>query len=215
MLSQSGDYGSTCVNRAMEDDLGELLKDEPCFLNNKKSMEHQLSHNLFRGFENELKRNFDSGEDLYGYAYLSLPGLEENAAKGFGKGMIQVKSGFETTVSRGTVHRALDKSNGPSRHTIANIGILQSEPYDPKKFLSHREAPPDRNSLNKKRYVYDTVQWIIKKGQLADFNDLAKERNHRVFSADEAWEIKQSIYYNTLIDNPEDHYPVDHERNAG
>lgn len=86
-----GDYGSTCVNQAMEDDLRDMLKGDPSFSKNRKSMEHQLSHNLFRKFENEVKRNFDSGEDIDGYAYLGLHGLEENPSKGFGKGMIQVK----------------------------------------------------------------------------------------------------------------------------
>jgi hypothetical protein len=134
-------------------------------------------------------------------------------------------------VSRGTVYRAIDKSKGPLRQTIANIGILQTEPYDPKKFAAHREAPPDRNGLNKKKYIYSTVQWIIKKvgsfyfalevhtnhlqGQLADNNEPVQERNHRVIPVDQPWKIKQSIYYNPLIENPQDHYPVDHPKNAG
>ncbi|GFF25052.1 hypothetical protein IFM61606_09330 [Aspergillus udagawae] len=277
-----GNFGSTCVNRAMESDLVEDLKDEPCFSQNKISMEHQLSHNLFRKFENDVKRNFDNGDALQGDAYLELYGLDENPSKGFGRGMIILKRDrvmgwfvpslegiagliqqqldacaktglrvqkiilfggyarsktlqsflrkrfsrhpkvvspkagvFETTVSRGTVYRAIDKSKGPLRQTIANIGILQTEPYNPKKFAAHREAPPDRNGLNKKKYVYGTVQWIIKKGQLADYNESVQESNHRVIPVDQPWKIKQSIYYNPLIENPQDHYPVDHPKNAG
>ena len=75
----------------MESDLTEQLKDEPCFTQNRTSIEHQLFYNLFRKFENELKRNFDSSEGLDGYAYLVLHGLEENPSKGFGKGMMKIK----------------------------------------------------------------------------------------------------------------------------
>ncbi|KXG51273.1 uncharacterized protein PGRI_095340 [Penicillium griseofulvum] len=243
--------------------------------------EHQLSYNLFRKFENELKRNFDSGEGLVGSAYLDLHGLEENPSKGFGKGMITVKrervmewfrpslegitdlikqqldacanidvrvqkiilfggysqsktlqnflkqrfshpkivcpkpGAFETTVSRGTVYRAVDKSKGPLRKAIANIGILQSEPYNPKKFPSHNQTTGDRNSHNKRLYVYGTAQWIIKKGNLMDWNESVRERNHRVIPVGQPWVIKQSIYYNALIEDPQDHYPVDHPKNAG
>ncbi|KAJ5748239.1 uncharacterized protein N7511_009935 [Penicillium nucicola] len=273
--------GSTCVNRAMESDLLQMLREEPCFDRNRTSIEHQLSHNLFRKFENELKRNFDSGEGLVGSAYLDLHGLEENPAKGFGKGMITVKrdqvmgwfqpslkgitdlihqqlgacadidvrvqkiilfggysqsktlqnflkqrishpkivcpraSAFETTVSRGTVYRAVDKSKGPLRQAIANIGILQSEPFDPEQYPSHRQVHPGRNHHNKKRYIFATAQWIIKKGHLADWNQSVREENHRVIPVDQPWVIKQSIYYNALIDNPQDHYPVDHPQNEG
>lgn len=138
---------------------------------------------------------------------------------------------FETTVSRGTVYRAIDKSKGPLRKTIANIGILQTETYDPKIFAAHKKGHKDRNRFNKKEYVYDTVQWVIKKvgsfyfalgihtnhlqGQLADYNESVRERNHRVIPVGEPWEIKQSIYYNPLLENPQDHYALEHPRNAG
>ncbi|KAJ5263550.1 hypothetical protein N7478_011155 [Penicillium angulare] len=281
VTASGGNFGSTSVNRAMESDLIAALKNEPCFSKNNISIENQLSHSLFRKFENEVKRNFDYGDALQADAYLELYGLEENASKGFGKGMIILhrdrimewfmpsleriaaliqqqldacaginltvqkiilfggyarsktlqsflkqrfshtrvispKDGnFESTVSRGTVYRATNKENGPVRRTIANVGILQTEPFNPKKFAAHREALRDRNDLNKKEYVYNTVQWIIKKGEHADYNEPVRESNHRVIPVDEPWEIKQSIYYNTLIENPEDHYPLGHPRNSG
>ncbi|CRG87920.1 Replication polyprotein [Talaromyces islandicus] len=264
-----GNFGSTCVNRAMESDLLEDLKTEPCFSRNKTSMERQLFHKLFPKFEDEVKRNFDyeNSEKFL----LELNGLEENPSKGFGKdtitlerdrvkrwfvpslegiaGLIQqqldackainrrvqsktlqsfLKQRFshprvmtpradvyETTVSRGAVYRAIDKSKGPMRYTTANIGILQTEEHDRKRIAAHREFQGDRNNLDRKKYVYDAVQWIIKKGQLAGYNESVQESNHRLIPIGEPWEIKQSIYYNPLIENPQDHYPVDHLNNKG
>lgn len=46
------------------------------------STEYQLFHNVFRKFEEELKRNFDSSRGLDGYEYLDFHGLEPNLQAG-------------------------------------------------------------------------------------------------------------------------------------
>lgn len=83
----------------MESDLVEDLKDEPCFSQNKASMENQLLHTLFRKFEDEVKRNFDSGNTQQGDSFLELYGLEENPSKGFGRGMIILNKSVKISFS--------------------------------------------------------------------------------------------------------------------
>lgn len=69
----------------------------------------------------------------------------------------------ETLVSRGAVYRAIDKSNGPSRQIMANIGILQNEEYD-NKYPGHRDTPGGtRHPKDKKLYVHRCVNWVIKR----------------------------------------------------
>lgn len=70
----------------------------------------------------------------------------------------------ETLVSRGAVYRALDKMNGPRRKIMANIGILQHE-HKNHRFAGHRDAGEfvTRSPVDNKLYVYDCVNWIIKK----------------------------------------------------
>lgn len=91
----------------MESDLVEDLKDEPCFSQNKKSMEHQLFHRMFRRFENDVKRNFDPGNSEQRGEYLELYGLEENPSKGFGRDVIilekSVKISFPPCVHTNSV----------------------------------------------------------------------------------------------------------------
>ncbi|KAJ5242241.1 uncharacterized protein N7469_000568 [Penicillium citrinum] len=70
----------------------------------------------------------------------------------------------ETLVSRGAVYRAIDKTNGPSRKIMANIGILQHEEQN-SSFAGHRDAHIHArlSKVNKRRYINDCVNWIIKK----------------------------------------------------
>lgn len=70
---------------------------------------------------------------------------------------------LETLVARGAVFRAINKSEGPSRRTTANVAILQTELYNPKQFRGHRDAPPERPYVDGRQYVEYTAQWIIKK----------------------------------------------------
>ncbi|KAF3384715.1 hypothetical protein F1880_001924 [Penicillium rolfsii] len=70
----------------------------------------------------------------------------------------------ETLVSRGAVYRAIDKTKGPSRKIMANIGILQHEEQN-SNFAGHRDTHNHvkPSPVNGKRYVNDCVNWIIKK----------------------------------------------------
>lgn len=42
-----------------------------------------------------------------------------------------------------------------------------------------------------------------------------REANYRNFKLNEDWVIKQDIYYNQVLDQTMDHYPVDHPENEG
>lgn len=55
------------------------------------SIQYQLFHDVFRKFEEELKRNFDSSRGLDGYEYLDFHGLEPNLQGGF-EGSISFES---------------------------------------------------------------------------------------------------------------------------
>lgn len=70
----------------------------------------------------------------------------------------------ETLVSRGAVYRAIDKTKGPSRKIMANIGILQHEEQN-SSFAGHRDAHTHAkpSKVNKRRYINDCVNWIIRK----------------------------------------------------
>jgi hypothetical protein len=67
-----------------------------------------------------------------------------------------------TAVSRGGVLRALNKGDGPRRKLRLNLGVCLSEPYD-ERFPGHLAAPYFYNPLNRKRYVKDCMDWIIRK----------------------------------------------------
>lgn len=66
-------------------------------------------------------------------------------------------------MARGAVYRAINKSQGPLRRTTANIGILQTEVYNRVGFQGHRDAEPNRPSVDGQQYVEYTAQWIIRK----------------------------------------------------
>ncbi|KAJ5645635.1 hypothetical protein N7507_011646 [Penicillium longicatenatum] len=120
----------------------------------------------------------------------------------------------ETLVSRGAVYRAIDKSNGPSRHIMANIGILQIEEVI-NKLAAHRDAKErKRHPVNKRLYIPNCVNWVIKKGKAVGFEEHFTERLYQVIEEDEDWEFSQRLYY-SVTDNVQDHYQLYHPNNKG
>ncbi|KAI3189013.1 hypothetical protein CBS147311_10009 [Penicillium roqueforti] len=120
----------------------------------------------------------------------------------------------ETLVSRGAVYRAIDKSNGPSRQIMANIGILQNEEYD-NKYPGHRDTPGGtRHPKDKKLYVHRCVNWVIKRGQIVAFDDCFSETLYQQFGENEDWDFSQRLYYSD-IENAQDHYQITHPYNLG
>jgi hypothetical protein len=67
-----------------------------------------------------------------------------------------------TAVSHGAVFRTLNKEDGPSRKLQSNFGFLQIEEYD-SKLPAHRSATPTHHPLNNRKYVFDVIDWVIKK----------------------------------------------------
>lgn len=65
-------------------------------------------------------------------------------------------------VSRGAVLRALDKSQGPARRALANVAVLQTEPLDCG-HPGHRDCKPIIDPNDMKKYVPNTMQWLVKK----------------------------------------------------
>ncbi|KAJ5161064.1 hypothetical protein N7492_006456 [Penicillium capsulatum] len=122
---------------------------------------------------------------------------------------------FETLVARGAVYRAINKKDGPKRKTMANIGILQTEQYNPVAFQGHRDAEPSRPSVDGQAYVEDTAQWIIRKGVTMAWNEFRKEANYRNFTIHDSWVIKQDVYYNQILDKAKDHFTIEHPQNQG
>ncbi|KAJ5956679.1 hypothetical protein N7501_010958 [Penicillium viridicatum] len=283
------EYGSTCVNRAMEKDLQDRFNSDSesdAVLSEKGiSIQYQLFHGVFRKFEEELKRNFDSSRGLDGYEYLDFHGLEPNLHGGFEgsisfeSNMIKISrsgvqqwfqpslrgiahliqgqldisakeklviqkvifvggysqsntfrhfmgewfqrlqlsypkdSGWESIVSGGAVYRAIDKSNGPRRRILANIGILQIEPQN-RKLVAHRNIIPYFNPCDEKYYIDNCLNWIIKKGRVVEFDETFTERYFQIIEEGQDLEIRQRLFYSEKNDI-KDHYQLEHEMNRG
>ncbi|KAF7515242.1 hypothetical protein PCG10_003550 [Penicillium crustosum] len=282
--------GSTCVNRAMEKDLQDRFNSDSesdAVLSAKGiSTEYQLFHNVFRKFEEELKRNFDSSRGLDGYEYLDFHGLEPNLQAGsegaisFESNMIKIHrsgveqwfqpslndiarliqeqldisaekklllqkvifvggysqsntfrhfmgerfqgllqlsypkdSGWEAIVSGGAVYRAIDKSNGPRRNILANIGILQIEPQN-RKLVAHRNIVPYFNPCDEKYYIDNCLNWIIKKGREVEFDETFMETYFQIIEEGQDLEIRQRLF-NSEKNDIKDHYQLEHEMNRG
>ncbi|KAJ5491999.1 hypothetical protein LT330_009208 [Penicillium expansum] len=283
------DYGSTCVNRAMEKDLQDRFNSDSeseAVLSEKGiSTKYQLFHDVFRNFEEELKRNFDSSRGLDGYEYLDFHGLEPtlqaglNGSISFESNTIKISrsgvqqwflpslegialliqeqlniaakkklvmqkvifvggysqsntfrhfmeerfrrlqlsypkdSGWEAIVSGGAVYRAIDKSNGPRRIILANIGILQVEEQN-RKLVAHRNIVPYFNPCDEKYYIDNCLNWIIKKGRVVEFDETFTEKYFQIIEEGQDLEIRQRIFYSEK-DDVKDHYQLEHEMNRG
>jgi hypothetical protein len=72
------------------------------------------------------------------------------------------KRDMATAVSHGAVFRALNKDDGPTRKIQSNFGFLQIEQYS-KTLPAHQAAVPTYNDTDGKRYIYDVLDWVIKK----------------------------------------------------
>jgi hypothetical protein len=67
-----------------------------------------------------------------------------------------------TAVSHGAAFRTLNKEDGPSRKLQSNFGFLQLEEFE-KNLPAHRLATPTHNPHNNRKYIYDVLDWVIKK----------------------------------------------------
>jgi hypothetical protein len=66
-------------------------------------------------------------------------------------------------VSLGAVLRALEKEEGPARITQSSYGFLRTEPHEPEVFQAHKEVRPTIDKLDGKRYIRNTIDWLVKK----------------------------------------------------
>lgn len=74
-------------------------------------------------------------------------------------------------MSMGAVLRALEKEEGPARITQSSYGFLRTEPHEPTVFQAHQEVRPTVDKLDGKKYVRNTIDWLVKKvGQFCMFN---------------------------------------------
>ncbi|KAB8225612.1 hypothetical protein BDV33DRAFT_187395 [Aspergillus novoparasiticus] len=124
------------------------------------------------------------------------------------------KSDMATAVSHGAVFRALNKEYGPKRKIQSNFGFLQIEPYD-KKLPAHQvPEAPTHNTIDGKRYIYDVLDWVIKKKRVLKRKEPFKRLNYQTFKLDAELVIKQRIYVSDA-ENVRDHYQLDHRVNKG
>ncbi|KAJ6083496.1 hypothetical protein N7467_007631 [Penicillium canescens] len=94
---------------------------------------------------------------------------------------------------------------------MANIGLLQIEQYD-SKYPGHTDGKPKKHSKDKKMYVQNCVNWVIKKGQVVAFDDYFSETLYQQFEEDEDWDFSQRLYYSD-VENVQDHYKLHHPYN--
>ncbi|PYI35263.1 hypothetical protein BP00DRAFT_442793 [Aspergillus indologenus CBS 114.80] len=139
--------------------------------------------------------------------------LEEQFGSFGLKFIFPVESDAGTLVSRGCVYRAIDKSNGPHRQMIANIGFTQSEEYNPK-CAAHKAVGATLQSLTGEKYVYNCINWIFKKGYIMDQSQWFVGSYNQLFKPDESLNLNHKLYYSTQ-DSAEDHYPETHPMNDG
>ncbi|OKL63609.1 hypothetical protein UA08_00508 [Talaromyces atroroseus] len=118
-------------------------------------------------------------------------------------------------VSHGAVFRALNKEYGPRRQLQSNFGFLQIVEYN-RKLRAHRAGFRTRNGINGKEYMYDVIDWVIKKKQKRALSNKAPfvTRNYQTFGIDEEPVIRQRIYVSD-DDRVYDGYQMDHGHNRG
>ncbi|KAL4864781.1 hypothetical protein BDV12DRAFT_7624 [Aspergillus spectabilis] len=115
-----------------------------------------------------------------------------------------------TAVSRGAVLRALNKENGPRRKLRLNLGVRVTEPWNPK-FTGHNYY--FKHPLNRKRYVENCLDWVIRKDREIGDNEVTEIRLHRVFEPGKEWEASETIYFSDQ--RVYQHYRQDDPMNRG
>lgn len=66
-------------------------------------------------------------------------------------------------VVKGAVLRALNKANGPARFSSCSYGFLIDELYQPDKIDAHKNVRPRKNETDGKRYINNSIFWLIQK----------------------------------------------------
>ncbi|GFF96078.1 hypothetical protein IFM47457_10691 [Aspergillus lentulus] len=117
-----------------------------------------------------------------------------------------------TAVSRGGVLRALNKENGPRRKLRLNLGVCLSEPYD-ERFPGHLAAHWFNNHLNKKKYVKDCMDWVIRKDRVVSQGESAEICMHRTFELGQEMAAYETIYFSDQ--RVFQHYRIDNPKNRG
>lgn len=68
----------------------------------------------------------------------------------------------ETAVSLGAVLRTLEKGDGPERISKSSYGFLRTEPHEPEICHAHTEQRPTTDKLDGKKYIRNTIDWLVK-----------------------------------------------------
>ncbi|KAL4944075.1 hypothetical protein BDV06DRAFT_233909 [Aspergillus oleicola] len=147
--------------------------------------------------------------------FSQAPIFQSHIAKEFNnlENISPIKLDTASTVSHGAVFRALNKADGPKRIIQSNFGFYQIEEYSPK-VPAHRGICPTQNEVDGKKYVYNVLDWVIKKNQVLRKKQPFRTRNYQTFKMDEELVITQRIYVSDF-DNAKDHYKATHKYNRG
>lgn len=79
-----------------------------------------------------------------------------------------------TAVAKGAILRALKKANGPERIIQCSYGFLRDELYDPETHPEHKRAKANVDEGDGKKYVVDTIDWLISAVRIEQSAPLAK-----------------------------------------
>jgi hypothetical protein len=77
--------------------------------------------------------------------------------------ILKTNPNSETAVSCGAILLSLNKKDGPRRITRSSYGFLCAEEWDPDVYPAHRGMQPFSDPFDGRKYLKNTILWLIKK----------------------------------------------------
>lgn len=110
--------------------------------------------------------------------------------------------------------RAYNKEMGPQRITLCSYGFLRTEPYEPKFYGAHEGARYVTDKVDGERYVKDTIDWLIKKGELLEYRkEESIKVKHTFKHYRKTFPCREELYISDEF--RESHYKKSNEKNKG
>ncbi|PMD44863.1 hypothetical protein L207DRAFT_240865 [Hyaloscypha variabilis F] len=125
------------------------------------------------------------------------------------------QTGAETSVSSGALLRSLNKKGGPRRITRSSYGFLYTEEWEPDVYPAHRGIQPFSDPFDDRKYLKNTILWLIKKGEEIPNRNEYSIPVFYTFDAEEDTHFKCQEFLCVSDENTESHYQINHEKNRG
>ncbi|KAE8149926.1 hypothetical protein BDV25DRAFT_119620 [Aspergillus avenaceus] len=118
-------------------------------------------------------------------------------------------------VAHGAILRALEKEDGPERRLRSSYGLLRTEPYQPDIVRAHIGKYPWTDPLDGSKYIKNTIEWIVNKGDLLPSGTRIIRPVTHTFpvSPDEPFLCKEVFYVSDK--HHDSNYRRNHPKNKG